>query len=381
MNPEVSIIIPCLNEEDAIGACLLEVKAAIKRYNLAAEVVVIDNNSQDKTAEIVKSLQADWPDLMLIEEKREGYGLAYLRGFSIARGQYLFMADGDGSYDFAEINLFLDKLRAGADLVIGNRFAGKMAARAMSWSHRYLGNPILSALVRQLFNIKINDIHCGARAISRAALEKINLNTGGMEFASEMIIKASRRQLVLAEVPIVYRPRLGKSKLKAITDAWRHVRFILIYSPLFLFLIPGLILALLGIILMALFYFSNPVLFGINLYVHPMFLFSVMIIIGYQLILFSGFSKVYAITHLGDSDKRIEALFKWLTIEKAGLLGLLLALVGAGIYLWIFINWVNSGFSPLNEIKSSVVSLTLLILGIQTFFSAFMFSILGIKER
>jgi glycosyltransferase involved in cell wall biosynthesis len=381
MNPEISIIIPCLNEEMAIAACLLEIKETINRDNLLVEVIVVDNNSKDKTAEIVKSFQLDWPELFLVREEREGYGLAYLKGFSVARGKYIFMADGDGSYDFSEINFFINKLKAGFDFVVGNRFSGKMARRAMSWSHRYVGNPFLSFLVKFFFSVKINDIHCGARAISRTALDKINLHTGGMEFASEMIIKASQKSLKITEVPIKYRPRLGNSKLNSITDGWRHLRFILLYSPLFLFLIPGLIMLFLGIIFMAIFYFSNPVLFGIHLYIHPMFLFSVLIIIGYQLILFSGFSKVYAITHLGDSNLRIEKLFKWFTIEKAGLIGILMILLGAFIYGLIFINWVSSGFSSLNEIKNSVVALTLLVLGMQTFFSAFMFSILGIKEK
>lgn len=379
--PELSIIVPCLNEEAAIGACLLEIKKAVHQYNLSVEVIVVDNNSNDNTAQIVKEHQATWPELFLVSESRQGYGLAYLRGFEAAHGKYLFLADGDGSYDFSEINLFLEKMRVGADLVVGNRFSGQMAKDSMSWSHRYLGNPFLSMLVRLFFKIKIHDIHCGARAISREALNRLNLITGGMEFASEMIIKASRHKLDIQEVSIKYRPRLGKSKLNAVTDAWRHIRFIFLYSPLFLFLIPGLILSLLGLIFMAIFYFWSPVLFGINLYVHPMFLFAVMIITGYQLILFSGFSKVYAITHLGDSNKSIEAVFRWLTIEKAGLFGIVLALFGAAIYLIIFINWINSGFSSLNEIKNSVVSLTMLVLGVQTFFSAFMFSILGIKEK
>jgi len=381
MNPELSIIIPCLNEEEAIASCLLEVQKAIKEYSLAAELIVVDNNSKDKSAAIVRSYQNSFPELQLVREEREGYGLAYLKGFTVARGKYIFMADADSSYDFLEINKFLDKLKVGYDLVVGNRFAGLMVKKSMSWSHRYLGNPFLSFLVRFFFQVKINDIHCGARAISRAALDRINLHTGGMEFASEMIIKASRQKLKITEIPINYRPRLGESKLHSLTDAWRHLRFILLYSPLFLFLLPGTILFGLGLIFMALFYFFNPIFFGFQLYVHPLFFFSVMVILGYQLILFSGFSKVYAITHLGDSDHRLESLFKWLTIEKAGLVGILMALMGAVIYVIIFVSWVGSGYSSLDEIKNSIVALTLLVLGIETFFSAFMFSILGIKEK
>ena len=381
MNPEISIILPCLNEEQAIGSCLLEIQQAISAYSLSVEVIVVDNNSQDKTSEIVKHIQASFPELILVTEAREGYGLAYLKGLSLTNGRYIFMADSDGSYNFLEINNFISKLKDGFDLVVGNRFSGSMAKQSMSWSHRYVGNPFLSFLVRFFFGVKITDIHCGARAISHAALDKINLRTGGMEFASEMIIKASRQKLKITEIPINYRPRLGESKLHSLTDAWRHIRFILLYSPLFLFLLPGLSLLFFGIFFMGLFYFSNPILFGVPLYVHPLFFFCVMVILGYQLILFSGFSKIYAITHLGDSDIRIEKIFRWLTIEKAGLAGIVIALLGLIIYIIIFINWVRSGYSSLDEIKNSVVALTLLVLGIQTFFSAFMFSILGIKEK
>lgn len=381
MNPEISIIIPCLNEEEAIATCLFEVKKAIKEYSLLAEVIVVDNNSSDRSAVIIEEVKQSFPELILVKEEREGYGLAYLKGFSIARGRYIFMADADASYNFLEIDKFLNKLRTGSDLVVGNRFAGLMAQKAMSWSHRYLGNPFLSFLVRFFFGVKIGDIHCGARGINKSVLEKLNLRTGGMEFASEMIIKASRQKLNISEVPISYRPRLGYSKLHSVTDAWRHLRFILLYSPLFLFLLPGSLLFIFGLLFMAIFYFFNPILFGFQLYVHPLFFFSVMVILGYQLIIFSGFSKIYAITHLGDSNRQVEALFKWLTIEKAGLVGILIALIGAVIYCVIFFNWISSGFGSLDEIKKSIIALTLLVLGIQTFFSAFMFSILGIKEK
>lgn len=381
MNPQISIIIPCLNEEEAIASCLDEVKRAINKYSLLAEIIVVNNNSTDRSVDIIKNYQTFCPELILVNEDRLGYGRAYLKGFSLARGQYIFMADADASYDFLEINKFLEKMESGYDLVIGNRFSGGMMNRAMSWSHRYLGNPFLSFLVRFIFQVKIHDIHCGARAISKESLNKLNLRTGGMEFASEMIIKASRQKLKIAEVPINYRPRLGYSKLHSITDAWRHLRFILLYSPLFLFLLPGAILFIFGILFMVIFYFFNPVLFGFQLFVHPLFFFSVMVILGYQLIMFSGFSKVYAITHLGDSNYQLEALFKWLTIEKAGLVGIFMALAGAIIYGLIFFNWLSSGFGSLDEIKKSIIALTLLVLGIQTFFSAFMFSILGIKEK
>lgn len=379
--PEISLLIPCLNEESALAACLAEIKLAIQKYSLNAEVIIIDNGSTDHSLEIIKAAQLDFPGLKLVNEEKRGYGFAYLRGLEEARGAYIFMADADNSYDFLEIDKFINALKQGADLVIGNRFSGQMNSAAMPNLHRYLGNPVLSFLVRALFKIRVKDIHCGARALTKETYQKIHLCAGGMEFASEMIIKASKNKCQIAEVPIKYRARLGKSKLRTITDGWRHLRFIMIYSPLFLFLAPGLILFFLGLLLSAWFYFSTPEIFGLQFYFHPLFLFSLMMIFGYQLIIFSAFSKIYAINHLGDKNERLEKLFPYLTIEKAGFSGILIFIIGAAIYIRIFFNWFASDFSSLDAIKSSIIALTLSVLGAQTFFSAFMLSILGIKEK
>ena len=381
MNPRLSFILPCQNEEQALPACLDEIREAIRMYDLQAEVIVVDNASSDRSAAIVKERQAAFPQLILAAEERPGYGLAYLKGFSLARGDYLFLADADHSYNFQEVDRFLARLDAGADLVIGNRFAHKLAKQTMPWSHKYLGNPFLSFLVKKLFKIKVNDIHCGARALKRSVLDQLSLRTGGMEFASEMIIKAGRARLRLDEVPISYRPRLGKSKLNSWRDGWRHLRFILIYSPLFLFLWPGLFLFGSGALLTAWFYFFTPVFFGLQLYVHPLFFSVILMILGYQLIFFGAFAKIYAVNHLGDRDDVLEKMFRHLTIEKAGSFGLLLALSGTLIYLAILIRWIASGFGSLDEIKNSIIALALSVLGVQTFFSAFMLSILGIKEK
>ena len=378
--PEISIILPCLNEEKGIIFCLDEIKKTISENFLSAEVIVVDNNSKDKSLNLLEEYKQNFAELKIIKENKEGYGFAYLAGLKVSIGQYIFMADSDGTYRFSDIPLFINALKNGNDLIIGNRFSKKISHEEMPWLNHYIGNPVLSSLVRLFFKVKVTDIHCGARAISQEALKKINLNTGGMEFASEMIIKAAKKNLIINEVPIDYRPRLGKSKLNSLSDGWRHLRFILLYSPLFLFFIPGITLFLLGVALMLVFYFSSPSIFGIQFYVHPLFLFLVMIVLGYQLILFSGFSKIYAITHLGDKNNLIESLFRHITIEKTGLFGIILALIGAAIYLSIFISWISSGFGAISGIKESVLGLTLLVLGIQTFFAAFMFSILGIKN-
>jgi glycosyltransferase involved in cell wall biosynthesis len=379
--PEISIILPCLNEEDGIVFCLKEIQKTIIENSLLAEVIVVDNNSHDNSVKLVQEYQANFTELKFIREKKRGYGFTYLAGLKNSLGKYIFMADADGTYSFSDVPLFLAELKRGNDLVVGNRFTKKISSKTMPWINHYIGNPFLSFLVRLFFKVKIGDIHCGARAISREALKKINLYTGGMEFASEMIIKAAKKNLKISELAIDYRERIGKSKLHSLTDGWRHLRFILLYSPLFLFFLPGVILFIAGIFFTLLFYFSSPTIFGIQLYFHPMFFFSVMIILGYQLILFSGFSKIYAITHLGDHNQFVERLFRHITIEKTGLLGILLAILGATIYLAIFITWIHSGFGALSGIKESIIGLTLLVIGVQTFFSAFMFSILGIKNK
>jgi glycosyltransferase involved in cell wall biosynthesis len=379
--PEISIILPCLDEEKSVGKCIESINKIIDKFSLNAEIIIVNNDSTDNTDNIIKSYLKDSINLKIIYEKKRGYGSACLAGLHEAGGKYLFVADADGTYNFSEIPRFIKKLREGNDLVIGNRFSGNMKKESMPWHHRYIGNPFLSFLVKWFFKVKINDIHCGARAISKETFDKVTLYTSGMEFASEMVIKYAKANLKIVEIPIEYNERVGESKLRSFVDGWRHLRFILLYSPLYLFLAPGAILLSLGTILMALFYFTHPKILGLQLYIHPMFLFSVMIITGYQLVIFSGFAKVYAITHLGDNDKIVESLFKKITIEKVGLLGSILAIIGAVIYIIILIKWVSSGFGSLNETRNSVLALTLLVVGVQTFFSAFMFSILGIKEK
>jgi len=378
---KISVIIPCLNEEKGIGFCLEEVIGVIESKHLDAEIIVVDNNSTDGTAEVVTEFQKKFSNLVLVKEGRVGYGSAYLAGFAVARGKYILLADGDGTYDFSLLSDFVIRLEKGFGLVMGNRFASADIKKAMPWLHRRIGNPFLSFLVRVFFGVKVRDVHCGMRAISREAFQMIDLDTLGMEFASEMVIKVAKRGLKISEFDIPYRARFGDSKLRSFSDGWRHLRFILLYSPLLLFLLPGVVLSALGVIGMIIFYFGHPNVLGINFYVHPMFIFSVLVILGYQLITFSAFSKIYAISHLGDRNDFIESLFKKITIERAGILGLVTVLVGLLIYALIFVNWWKSGFGSLNEVKNSILALTFLVIGVQTVFSAFMLSTLGIKAK
>ena len=378
---EISIILPCLNEERAIISCLSEIKRTVRENSLLAEVIVVDNNSSDASAALVSEFQKDFPELILARETKEGYGFAYQKGLRLSRGLYIFMADADGTYDFTALPQFLDKLKDGYGLVVGNRFSGQMNPASMPWLHRYLGNPCLSFLVRLFFGVRITDIHCGARALSRQALSRLNLCTGGMEFASEMIIKAAKKKIELTEIPIEYRARLGESKLRSWADGWRHLRFILLYSPLLLFIIPGLIIFTAGLSLTIALYSDHLKISGVHLYAYPMFIFSAMIIIGYQLVLFGGFAKVYTVTHLGDDSRFIQRLFRHITIAKTGLVGLACIVVSGLLFFFIFRDWVDSGFGAISEARNFIAAFTVLILGIQTFFSAFMFSILGIKGK
>ena len=385
---DLSVVLPCLNEEKAINLCLNSLFKVIKDIELSVEVIIVDNNSTDKSVSLIQEYQKNNPsfNLILTEEKIVGYGSAYQKGFSIARGKYIFMADLDCTYDFNDILRFLEKLDQGYDLVVGNRFIknkdkNSKILGSMPWHHKYIGNPFLSALVRWFFKIKIKDIHCGARAIKQESLNKISLTTRGMEFASEMIIKAALARLSIVEIPIAYNERMGVSKLETFKDGWRHIRFIFLYSPLVLFLIPGLFLFFVGLVSMIVLYFSTPSFLSVTFYFHPMFLSAGFIIAGYQLIYFAFFAKTYAITHMGEKNRFFEKLFKYITLEKACLVGVFLLIVGVFIYWHIFHNWISSNFGALNEIKNSIIALTILLIGIQTISSAFMLSIISIREK
>lgn len=373
--PEISIILPCRDEEMALGFCLQKIKQVIEKNNLSAEIIVSDSSS-DKSPEIAKK-----NNVILLKHDKEGYGVAYLEAFKICKGKYIFMADADATYDFNEIPKFIRAIELGNDLVLGNRFGGKIEKTAMPFLNRYFGNPALSFILRLFFFAKIKDSHTGMRAIKKERLEKINLRTAGMEFASEMIVKSIKNNLKIKEIPINYYKRMGKSKLKPFSDAWKHIRFMLLYSPLFLFFIPGFILFFSGIFSLAWFYFGHPRVLGINLYYHPMFFSSALTIIGYQLIIFAVFAKSYAINHLGEDSGKMQKIYKLLTIEKASIIGATILVFGTLIYAIIVMKWFNSGFKSLDEIKNSIIGLTFIIFGTQTIFSSFMLSILSIKEK
>jgi glycosyltransferase involved in cell wall biosynthesis len=371
----ISVVLPCRNEEAALGQCIKTIKQVFDTNNINGEIIVSDS-STDLSPQIAKDLGA-----RLVKHDQQGYGIAYLEGFKEAKGKYIFLGDADNTYDFNEIPRFIKYLDGGYDFVIGDRFAGEMKKDAMPWSHKYIGNPILSSLFRLFFKTKINDIHCGMRAITRSSLDKLNLRTTGMEFASEMVIRSIQVKLKIKELPIDYHKRSGRSKLNPITDAWRHIRFMLLYSPLFLFFIPGIILFVLGLAILTSIYLEITDVIGLSLQYHPMFAGSLLTIAGYQLTIFAIFAKTYAMTHLGEKSSTMDNLHQHLTIEKASLLGMLIILTGTAIYIFIFFKWANNNFGALEEVKNSIIALTLIIIGIQTISSSFMLSVLGIKEK
>jgi len=380
--PELSIILPCRNEQQALPYVLKQIVETLKQYDIQAEVIISDSSS-DNSIEIIKQFIKKNPNqlkIKLINHNKEGYGNAYLHAFPHVKTPYIFMADCDGTYDFNEIPNFLNELKKGYDFVIGDRFAYPLEKKAMPLSHKYIGNPLLSGILRLFYGTSVKDSHCGMRAITTQSLKKLKLQTTGMEFASEMVIKALKNHLKIKQLPIHYHSRIGKSKLNTLSDGWRHLRFMLLYSPLFLFFIPGLILFLLGIITLIIFSISNPTLFNITLYTHPMFLSALLTIIGYQLIIFSIFAKTYAITHLNEHSP-LEKYYKHITIENASIIGGAILAIASIFYIFVLIKWIRSGFSSLDQIKNLIIALTMATIGIQTIFSSFMLSILGIKEK
>jgi len=284
---EVSVIIPTRNEAGTIGKCIEKIKTVFERYKIDGEIIVADN-SDDNTAEIARSLGAN-----VVVPDRRGYGYAYLYGLKYARGRYIVMGDGDNTYDFLEMPRLLQPLISGeADMVIGSRFKGEIKKGAMPWLHRYIGNPLLTALLNLFFKAGISDAHCGFRAIKRDALDRMNLKSHGMEFASEMVIEAIRRGLKIKEVPVTYYPReSGESKLASFSDGWRHLKLMLIYAPTYLYLLPGLLFSIFGVLLMLLSYFRVNIGFTPGL--HSMVLGSLMTILGYQVIFMGIFAKIY----------------------------------------------------------------------------------------
>lgn len=367
--PSLSIVMPSMNEEETIRICIEKAQSIFKKYGIEGEIIVADNSS-DRTAEIAASMGAR------VIGPIKGYGNAYLRGLAEVKGDYIAIADADNTYDLLELDRFLDPLMAGeADFIMGTRLKGNIKKGAMPWLHQYIGNPFLTGTLNFLFKTKISDAHCGMRAFTKEALEKMNLKTYGMELASEMVIEAAKCELRIKEVPITYYSRRAPSKLRSFHDGWRHMRFMMLYRPLPFLLLPGAVVFILGVLI------TGSLLISANAAesrLHSFILGCMLLILGGQTLSTGGYMKTYGIVRgVYPKDKGNTA--KWLnyhSLEKELLVGSLI--LGAGLLLGLKVvyTWISSGYGSLSEVKSAVISMVFAFIGLQMIFSAIILSVM-----
>lgn len=379
---EVSVVMPCLNESRTVAACIRQALGALDRAGIRGEVVVGDNGSNDGSREI--SLNAG---ARVVPVRRRGYGAAVRQAVSAARGHFVVMGDSDGSYDFTQVSRLIEKLREGFDLVIGNRFEGRIEPGAMPPLNRYVGNPLLTWLGRMLFKSPVGDFHCGLRAFRKAAITRLNLQTEGMEFASEMIVKATLFGLRIAEVPTTLAPEAPAraSHLRPLRDGWRHLRFLLLYSPRWLFLYPGIALMVLGVLLGGWLLPGPRTVRGVTLDIHTLLFAAMAILVGFQSINFAAFTKIFGVTEgLLPEDPRLNRVFRYVTLETGIAVGALLVLSGVAMWAVGLTDWSRAHFGPLDPARMlrivipGIVSLTL---GFEVILSSFFLSVLGMARK
>ncbi len=368
------MVIPCLNEAETIARCVSLARSALEDNGIPGEVIVVDNGSDDGSQDLATEAGA-----RVINEPRRGYGSAYLAGFAGATGDYIVMADADLTYDFGDIPRFVEQLDAGAQLVIGDRM-DNIHPGAMPALHRYVGNPVLSGTLNLFFRTGVKDAHCGMRGFRRDVLPQLDLRTTGMEFASEMVIRAAKEDLDIRQFPIEYHPRGGESKLSSFRDGWRHLRFLLIHSPTHLFVIPGAALAVLGAII-GLTVLSSVNVFGRSWDIHTMVAGALLMIIGTQVLALGLCAHAYGTYFMGEKDRWFDAMRARFNLEHGLLLGGVFIAAGLAAAAWIVGRWVDRGFGELSEERLAVLAATLLIVGVQVFFSSFLLSILGLRRR
>ena len=379
---ELSIVMPCLNEAETLAICIKKAQQSLDELKVAGEVVIADNGSTDGSPEIATALGA-----RVIHVAEKGYGSALLGGIKAARGKYIIRGDADDSYDFTNLGPFLEKLRDGYELVMGNRFKGGIAPHAMPPLHKYLGNPVLTGIGRLFFNSPCGDFHCGLRGFSKNAIQQLDLRTTGMEFASETVVKASLHGLRIAEVPTTLSAdgRKRAPHLRSWRDGWRHLRFLLLYSPRWLFLYPGFLLMLIGAAVSGWLLVGPRVVDGITFDIHTFLYAAMAIIIGYQTVIFAIFTKVFAITEgLLPEDQRLNTLFRHIKLETGILAGALLLVAGIGLSVYALSFWSATSFGPLDPsrtLRLVIPAVTLIALGLQTVLSSFFLSILGLERN
>jgi glycosyltransferase involved in cell wall biosynthesis len=379
---DLTILMPCLNEAETLAFCVGQAVAAIEASGITGEVVVADNGSTDGSQEIARAHGA-----RVVDVPTRGYGAALIAGIEAARGRYVMMADADASYHFEHLPRFLPLLDEGYDLVMGNRFAGGIERGAMPPLHRYLGNPVLSAVGRIFFSIPVRDFHCGLRAFRRDSVLALNLRTTGMEFASEMVVKSALAGLRMTEVPTTLSPD-GRSRpphLRSWRDGWRHLRFLLLYSPRWLFFYPGIVTFALGLILSAAL-LPGPLTLGAYTFDVDTLTYALgLVLIGAHITVFAVSAKVFG-TQEGflPVNPQFERLFKHITLETGLLFGCFLLLLGAGILGYAVFLWHAAGFgdlSPTRMLRLTLPSAALFMLGVEAIFASFFLSLLGLRRR
>ena len=379
---DISVVMPCLNESATIGTCVTKAIEAMQRRGIRGEVVVADNGSTDGSQLIAANRGA-----RVVPIETRGYGSALRGGIAASHGRFILMGDADDSYDFTQLPAFLGKLQEGYDLVIGNRFRGGIMPGAMPPLHRYVGNPVLTGIGRLFFKSPVRDFHCGLRAFRKDKIQELQLRTLGMEFASEMIVKATIFGLRVTEIPTTLSPdgRNRAPHLRTWRDGWRHLRFLLLYSPRWLFLYPGVVLFLLGIVTSA-WLLPGPRMVGaIGFDIHTLLFAAMTVLIGFQSMLFATFSKVFAISEgLLPEDARLNRLFTYIGLEVGLAVGILLAIGGTSAWVAGLEYWRNHHFGPLDPEKTLrivIPGVVLFTLGFQIILSSFFLSVLGMKRQ
>jgi glycosyltransferase involved in cell wall biosynthesis len=369
----ISVIIPALNEELTIGECIQKIQAVFQKQGVNGEIIIADS-STDRTPEIARVLGA-----RVVTPEHRGYGNAYIAGFRHAQGRYIILGDSDNTYDFSEIPELLAPLQQGADFVIGSRFKGSIQPGSMTPLHRYIGNPVLTWMINVIFHTHFSDAHSGFRAITKEALDRLPLKTGGMEFASEMLIMASKERLKIVEVPIHYYPRITPSKLHSFADGWRHIRFVLLMKPLPFVAIPGLMFSLVGFLLMAFFYLQGNVETS---HLHAFILGAILFMGGIQVIITGFLMKTYSVIH-GYDEKAgiIRQIMDYSNLERFLVLGGFLLFTGFLFGLNILLQWIALDFGFLSQITSAIIAMILIVSGIQIFLFAVFQSMMLLNEN
>ena len=379
---ELSILMPCLNEAETLEICIEKAQKSLRELDIAGEVIIADNGSTDCSQDIATRMGARVVPVVV-----KGYGSALMGGIIAARGVYIIMGDADDSYDFSNLGPFVEKLRGGWDLVMGNRFQGGIKPGAMPPLHKYFGNPALTRIGQLFFSSPVGDFNCGLRGFRRESILKLDLQTTGMEFAGEVVVKASIYKLRVTEVPTVLSPD-GRSRpphLRTWRDGWRNLRFMLVYSPRWLFLYPGAALMILGLIIVVWLLPGTQKIAGISFDVHTLLYGAIAIIIGFQAVTFAFFTKLFAISEkLLPEDPKLNKIFRYITLETGLIVGATLILIGiVGSFLSLTI-WSETAFGTLDPFKTLrlvIPSLTCLTVGLQMVLSSFFLSVLGLKRR